>query len=518
MLCGGKMSNEIIINRMFSGEYLEDENNIGHEIINIYKPKSKENKYYIYLVPYGDYSHEHSKNDIDAVLLVRGHNANCLEVIAKATGIERIFNSENYENWVGLKKGTDENGDTEFVQLGKNINLNKKQTEKRNNMLAEHKAQKEYIDKYDIRYGDKKVYELFANNTSAKYPLSIFLTFKADSIIKAEEPFFIVNEKFFINNKLEKNDYKNDDYYKINNHRYYMLNRDRLSGSAGATFFNSDGKKCMNKKKDESKEDFEKGKEVITQYEKSNYKLLKRIIFDEESLWGKPVEKYSNDDSTHEDTFSFLTITKKEYDELAFSNMFAYYFSKHKDLFKQFVQEAHPNTKSEAKEPLGIIIDPEYPLDIMREKKNIDLLIESGNHIFVIENKIKSGINGKKHDIYGQLVQTQLGKYMSYVEEEYADPYKRHYLIFAPDYNKIDSSEFSENEQGKDVKNNYKVINYSEIYSIFVNYYNNHRDEFINDKYFEDFLKGIQKHSHERDKDFEEIMKRKMQKLINESK
>ena len=36
--------------------------------------------------------------------------------------------------------------------------------------------------------------------------------------------------------------------------------------------------------------------------------------------------------------------------------------------------------------------------------------------------------------------------------------------------------------------------------------------------YLRDFLKAIEKHTKERDIDFEEIMKRKMQKLINESK
>ena len=53
MLWGGKMSNEIIINRMFSGGYLDDEDNIGHEIINIYKDDNG-NKY-IYLLAGGDY-------------------------------------------------------------------------------------------------------------------------------------------------------------------------------------------------------------------------------------------------------------------------------------------------------------------------------------------------------------------------------------------------------------------------------------------------------------------------------
>ena len=89
--------NEIIINRMFSGEYLENEGNIGHEIINLYKPDNGD-KYYLYLLPYGDYSSDHgsTKTNIDAVLLVRGRTKDCVEVLAKATGIKRIFDTNDF--------------------------------------------------------------------------------------------------------------------------------------------------------------------------------------------------------------------------------------------------------------------------------------------------------------------------------------------------------------------------------------------------------------------------------------
>lgn len=254
-------------------------------------------------------------------------------------------------------------------------------------------------------------------------------------------------------------------------------------------------------------------KESEEEIEKKNYNRLKNIL--EADLWGDAVEEYNHNLSLEDDTFSFLTITKKEYDELAFSNMFAHYFASHKGLFKQLMQDARTTIQNgKEQKQLNIDIDLEHPLEIMREKKNIDLLIECGNHVFVIENKIKSGINGKKHDIYGKLVQDQLGTYMKYVEKEYADSFTHHYFIFSPDYNKINSSEFAT----KEVQDNYRIINYSEIYSVFLDYYNNHKDEFKNDKYFEDFLKGIKKHSNDRDKDFEEIMKRKMAKLISDTK
>ena len=494
---------------MFSGEYLEDEGNIGHEIINLYKPDDKD-EYYLYLVPYGDYSKEHADTDIQSVLLVRGHDANCLEVLAKATGIERVFDIKNIANkdakngWAGLK-----NGNSEYIQLGKNINLNKKQKEKRANMAAEHSFQKELIDREDIRYGGKKVYELFANNTSAKYPLSIFLTFKAKEIVKAREPFYLVNENFFIKNKLEKANTTKNGCYEIAGYKYYFLKRERLSGSAGSTFFNSEGIKNINQGKNESLDNFRQRENNTIQNEKYNYELLSKLIFDDESLWEEnSISEYNHDIYPEQDTFSFLTITKKEYDELAFSNLFAYYFVRYKGLFKQLVKEGKSN-----EQPLNISINLDQPFEILREKNNIDLLIECGTHIFVIENKIKSGINGKKHDIYGNLVQDQLGKYMKEVEKEYTGNYDFHYLIFSPNYNKLDSSKFATD----DVRKKYKIINYSEIYSIFSDYFQEHIEDFKKDKYFEDFLKAIKKHSNERDKDFEEIMKRKMQKLVDEA-
>ncbi|MGT2960611.1 PD-(D/E)XK nuclease family protein [Streptococcus caballi] len=98
--------------------------------------------------------------------------------------------------------------------------------------------------------------------------------------------------------------------------------------------------------------------------------------------------------------FNFLNIIRQEDSELAFSNMFAYFFNINRIAFSRF-----------AKKVLSVEIQTDFTIE--REKKNIDLLICDKNNVIVIENKIKSSINGinDRHDISSDLVQSQLKKY-----------------------------------------------------------------------------------------------------------
>ena len=58
----------ILVNRMYTGSYLNDNegNNIGHEIINFFKADDKEK--YIYITPYGKFNLTY-KNEIEYILL-----------------------------------------------------------------------------------------------------------------------------------------------------------------------------------------------------------------------------------------------------------------------------------------------------------------------------------------------------------------------------------------------------------------------------------------------------------------
>ena len=71
--------NVIVLNRMFSGSYLEE--NIGHEIINLYQTDNGEN--YIYLSPDGNFDAKY-KDRISHVILTQDNGTNQDKVVGRA--------------------------------------------------------------------------------------------------------------------------------------------------------------------------------------------------------------------------------------------------------------------------------------------------------------------------------------------------------------------------------------------------------------------------------------------------
>ena len=85
--------NEILLNIMYNGDYLMSDNkNIGHEVINLFQSDNDNN--YIYVLPYGCMAKKHN-DKIKTILLVKRHNANLLEVLAKAEGLDQILKLKN---------------------------------------------------------------------------------------------------------------------------------------------------------------------------------------------------------------------------------------------------------------------------------------------------------------------------------------------------------------------------------------------------------------------------------------
>ena len=82
-----QINDEILINRMFRGEYLAG--NIGHEIINLFK--ADDGKNYIYINPYGNFAKKHHGR-IKKILLVRNYAKDTFEILAKATDLELLIN------------------------------------------------------------------------------------------------------------------------------------------------------------------------------------------------------------------------------------------------------------------------------------------------------------------------------------------------------------------------------------------------------------------------------------------
>ena len=213
------------------------------------------------------------------------------------------------------------------------------------------------------------------------------------------------------------------------------------------------------------------GQSMRTYLSKESYSKIYDVIeelIENDSLWEdhNNTQKITSDGSHGRESVSFLEIIRKENDELIMSNLLAYYFNYRHDMFVKFAEDV-----------LGVH-GFENSFEIIRESvKNIDLWIRDERHVLVIENKIKSGFNGKTDD-----GKNQLNKYYEYTEryikENGID--EAYYFVFVPNYNDLSMDDLM-------IKEKYKIIYYSEIYDFF----RENAAEYLNDKYFSDFLCGL---------------------------
>lgn len=224
-----------------------------------------------------------------------------------------------------------------------------------------------------------------------------------------------------------------------------------------------------------------------------DYGVLKALL-DSKNLWTEDTYSLSGDGRTmemHEDNF-FDILGVADY-ELAFSNALAYYMEKYPELVIEF-----------AKQYLGKNVKA---FRVFREWANIDLLLENDEQIVVIENKITSKINGIQVKD-GKQVGSQLDDYLRKATAR-ANGRKVSCFILTPDYNPINLDEYNAN--GFICKEHYKQIFYSEVYSFL-------EGRYPNDVYFQEFLKGMKKHTSRYHTDLFEETRTKFMKQINNSK
>lgn len=294
------------------------------------------------------------------------------------------------------------------------------------------KEQCEYITKNGITYGNVPLNELFIENDNDEN--AIYYTFKAKKVLLPKCPIYITPES----NKCEEDD------------NVYILDNIKNFAKSSLKMY------------------VEKGK--------SN--KLEEIINDRNKiLWEKETKCFKDCNLNKINNTNFLKIIHKEDDELIFSNLFQYVFKSRPNVTQEFFKKfLHANLES------NVIIE--------REEGDIDLLIYDKNNVIVIENKIKSGINGKKGN------SSQLDKYYKYVtsekdeyneENKYFD--KKHFFgIFIPDYNHLKIPKTKHSEE-------YVKIKYSQIYDFFKTYHY----EYNNDQYFPQFFAALEKHTKKTD-------------------
>ncbi len=411
------MSREIIINKMYVGAYLSEGDNIGHEIINLYK--ADDGKNYIYLNSQGTIELSHGENSI-TVLLVRKFASKTYKVLAKAEGVtildfadSKLPREERYKGQVAL----------------------------------------------GLTYGGISLVDLFNENLyhgSLQEEKNAYTTFVADKVIKPKNQMYIT-----------------DDASVSGDNTYFIRTNKGFGKQTLREFYNE------NEKPD-------------------SFADLNQIIENSE-LWedANTTQAISELPELQKDPyFNFLKIIRQEDNELAFSNMFAYFFDINREAFSRF-----------AREVLHIEVQTDFTIE--REKRNIDLLISDKNNAVVIENKIKSSINGidDRHDIYSDQVQSQLKKYYQFVTSD--DEYRKKTascFIFSPNYNRIDLSKFSCGEK-------YTIVYYREVYNFFVENRNLYEVP-----YFDDFINAMYKHTKDYDNDLEEEMQRRFQNTIFKAK
>ena len=368
------MSKEILINQLFAGKYLEEGENIGHEVINLFKDDNGYNN--LYITPSGSVS----GHDIEAVFFVRN--------TSKRTTVE-------------------------VIGVAMDINL-----------ISEDEVR-------EIRYAGVPLDRIFNSNMyHGKADISTqHVTFRAKNLYIPSRPVFITLD----------NDFTSEEY------TLHLESNKKVIIPQGMRMYYSE----------------ENDSVAITQL---------RDLTENKELWNcdSTTKKLYPEGSMHTQESTFLEVIKKEDDENIFSNLFGYFF-----------EYSHRGFQKFATEVLGIT-NMSLMFDLYRETKyRTDIWIESEDDIIVIENKINSGINGIKDDT------SQLDKYYKEAEKEAKNNSKKtHYYIFAPDYANLDLTKY-------DVKSSYKMIEYSKIYSFFIK----EAEEYIADRIFPDFIRGLKRHT-----------------------
>ena len=202
-----------------------------------------------------------------------------------------------------------------------------------------------------------------------------------------------------------------------------------------------------------------------------DYDVLQKLIENDE-LWEEENTTTIIDQDMYFDTqnkTNFLSIIKKENDELVFSNILVYLFEQNRNLFVEFTKTV-----------LGINSFSTKYVALRESHENIDIWIEDDNSVIIIENKIKSEINGVKKGSYGK-VESQLVKYYEYGQKQGKPVF---YYIFTPDYNTINLAKYKDGDK-------YTVIKYSQIYD----FYMEHAGKMLYVNYFPEFLDGLKKHA-----------------------
>lgn len=109
----------------------------------------------------------------------------------------------------------------------------------------------------------------------------------------------------------------------------------------------------------------------------------------------------------------FLSLLNREDSELAYSNLLAYFLDESDELSRLFLELLFEKSDScLAPAPTQLI-----PLDIARERKHIDILIDTLDRVLILENKVNARLDEDGRQPYGGNRKPAGGQLQRYVDE-----------------------------------------------------------------------------------------------------
>ena len=451
-----KEVNQIIINRMFAGSYIDDGETIGHETINTII--ADDGKCYIYLNSEGTINQKRTeysgKNSV--MLLVKLYQTNVWEIIRVVKDIhtikEMVITEDNacWPRWYRYDK---------FIEKYRNVSYGGVTLEK--------------IQKNN-RYNNVLTRDPFATCTGTLY--------------KLKKPYFIV--------KICQNDNFDDS-------EYYCKVEKGLSKQSLRMFF------------DESEPNSE-----------SLFKLINSQRFKDNLVESTNRVDLSNTiDYLNESIFDVLGI---QYYELAYSNIISHYLCNN-EYCKAFIRDV-------------LELEEDYCNDnykVVREEHNVDILLKGDSHIIVIENKIKSDINGRNitkdkiiKDIFGKNEPEEINNLKQELTEEAVGNHRIsqlckywYYARYVAAKNGIDENNIkgfvlipnyqtaiiTEDSITREFKGDmYQLKNYRKLYDMSKNINGD-----VRDGYYDQYLLGLERQSKDTD-NYKQA--REMNKFINRIK
>ena len=444
---------------LFRGGYLTESNKLGHEIINLFKADN--GKHYIYVVPWGLVNKEYA-DKISTIILARHIGDRQVEIIAKAK-----------------VKGDAFPGVTESRLSKKDKATNK---EKLKQMKDRHSERCK-----GITYGGKRITDIYQFDEDGDEQ-RVLISYEVEDF-RFSKPDKETNQfprLYYPEKSKEENEEK-----KTKDHLIHM--KGNMAKNTLKEYFPKENKKDNHVDEKPAGSATAEADHSAEEACQNDYKALLKLINDTDRCYWEDKDNsrtIENKDysKTIEDYYSFIKTMGKEDDELVFSNLLYFYF-RNVDILNLFFNNLNASLSKES--PIEMI-EPGY--EIAREADHIDILIKDKKHVIVIENKIKSGINGtKKDENDNPQKQSQLSTYWdkaNSIANEMQETLKQKpsvkCFIFVPNYNcaKIKN----ELQQLKDGEH-FIIVPYSFICDFFS------KKLFNSAKYINEFRKALSRHA-----------------------